>query len=71
MDTVAMRYKVDSPQNMQFCPILAFFFTSRGPHSPSMVPINRRKYAGECSWEKWNLMLAYKQVLGTVVIKTK
>ena len=52
MDTVALSYKVDSPQNMQFCPIFGLFLTSRGPHRPLMVPRKKRKYAGEYSWEK-------------------
>ena len=52
MDIAALRIKVDLPQNMQFCPVFGHFLTFRNLHRPSMFPQNRRKYAGECSWEK-------------------
>ena len=41
MDIVALSYKVDLPQNMQFCPIFGLFLTSRDPQRPSVVPTSR------------------------------
>ena len=47
MDTVALSYKVDLPQNMRFCPIFGHFLTSRDPQRPSVVPTSKSKYAGK------------------------